>query len=208
MTSTTRRVRVLRGVEPQAADLGTVRAQSARHLVVDPELVQGATDDGYRVGYQAGFDAGLLDAATAIDVRERQRAADLRSTLTKLEQSVTDVADNHARMIETIDSQIIALAAELAEVIIGRELAATSQAGFDALRRALQFAPHGAAAVAHLHPDDIQTLGDTTAVFGHELTIQADPSLDRGDCFVDIDSLRIDVRIQAALQRVRESVTS
>ena len=63
---------MLRGVEPQAADLGTVRAQSARHLVVDPELVQGATDDGYRVGYQAGFDAGLLDAATAIDVRERQ----------------------------------------------------------------------------------------------------------------------------------------
>src|SRR5882724_2676313 len=91
-TTTGPRVRVLRGLEPTEstatrADLGTVSARSARDLVVDPSLVRDATDEGYRIGYDAGFTAGLSDAAEAIDSRERSRGQQIQTLLAELQSA-------------------------------------------------------------------------------------------------------------------------
>ena len=205
MNGATRRVRVMRGVTTDTADLGTVRSQSVRHLVVDPHLVQSATDDGYRAGYQAGFDAGLADAAEAIDIRERKRAGALQTTIATLAQATDDLAGDHANIIDGIESQVVALAIEIARIIVGRELTTTSEPGIDALQRALQLAPDGVPAVAHLHPDDAATLG---AQFiddqVRELSIVIDESLVPGDCIVDINAMRIDARIGGAFERLVE----
>ena len=206
MTTTARRVRVIRGVVPAPADLGTVRSQHARHLVVDPELIQGATDDGYRAGYQAGFDAGLADAADAISAREQRRATDIQSTLAQLQTETEGLHAAYNDVIIGIEEQVVAIAAEIAEIIVGRELVTSAEPGVDALRRALQFAPTGAAATVRMHPDDITTLDGSQDSFGRELAISADPSLQRGDCVVDIASLRIDARLDAAFDRIREVV--
>ena len=208
MNTAAPRVRVLRGVDPQAADLGAIRANRARQLVVDPALVQSATDDGYRAGYQAGFDAGLLDASDAIEARERSRATDLASTLDNLDSAVAHLRDDHDEIVMSIERRVMAVAVEVAEIIVGHELAITDRPGIEALQRALQFAPQGASATARLHADDIATLGNHRDAFGQDLSIVADASLRRGDCIVDIDSMRIDARIAEALQRVREAIDS
>lgn len=206
MSTAAPRVRVLRGVEPQAADLGAIRTHRARQLVVDPALVQAATDDGYRAGYQAGFDAGLADAAEAINAREASRASDLNATLQRLEQATALIREDHDEIILSVEHHVMRIAAELAAIIVGRELSTTEHPGLEALQRALQFAPRGAAATAYLHPDDMLTLGDYRTAFDRDLEVVEDPTLQRGDCVLDIDAMRIDSRIADALQRVRDAV--
>ncbi len=211
MATASPRVRVLRGFEAADADLGTVRTQGARHLVVDPELVQGAIDDGYRVGYQAGFDAALLDAAAAIDARERQRAADVAAVMERLTAAATSIESEHAEVVAIIEHQTIALAIDIAETLTGHAVATATEPGRAALERALQLAPHGPPVTAYLHPDDCETLGNIAAIdtfVDRGITIVASPDLDRGDCIIDIDATRIDARIQPALDRVREVIES
>ena len=206
MSTAAPRVRVLRGVEPQAADLGAIRTRRARQLVVDPELVQSATDDGYRAGYQAGFDAGLADSSEAIAAREANRAADLFATLQRLDESTAQLRDDHDEIVLSIEHHVMRVAAEIAEIIVGRELTTSEHPGIEAMQRALQFAPRGAAAIAYLHPDDITTLGDYRTAFDRDLDVVSDPTMQRGDCIVDIDAMRIDARIGEALQRVKDAV--
>ena len=85
------------------------------------------------------------------------------------------------------------------------ELAISTNPGRDALVRALRFAPETGHVHARLHPDDAALLGEMDAVLGRRsLSVTADPSLQSGDCIVDVDSTRIDARIDAAFERIAE----
>ena len=203
--STTPKVRVLRGVQVETADLHTVRSSSARHLVVDPELVRAASEDGYQDGYRAGFESGLFDAAEAIDARELQRSAAVANLVDELAAAADRLAADHAQVISTIEARIAHLAYDLAEMLVGHELASSNNLGRDGLARALQFAPETGHVHARLHPDDLEVLGEVTDVLGRRtLTLTADASLHPGDCVVDIDATRIDARIAPAFDRIRE----
>lgn len=203
--ATAPKVRVLRGVSVQAADLNTVRSASARTLVVDPELVRAATDDGYEAGYQEGFDAGLQDSASAIDARERQRSSAVADVIERLALASDRIAQEHDLVLADIETRIVDLACALAETIVGHELSISTNPGRDGLVRALQFAPETGHVHARLHPDDAALLGDVDGILGRRsLTITPDASLMAGDCIVDIDSTRIDARIAPALARIQE----
>jgi flagellar assembly protein FliH len=199
------RGRVLRDSDGfRAADLGTVRAAMARDLVVDPALVQHATEDGYRSGYDAGFAAGLEDAAAAIESRERTRGEQLQAALERLAIEVDVVADRHREVITQVEDQIVRVAFDIAEAVLGRELRATDQGAADAIHRALQFAPPSGPVVARLHPDDLASLTHPEQLLaGRALTVVADPSLAPGDAIVDVGPARIDARIAPALERIR-----
>ncbi len=199
------KVNVLRGVEASAADLATVRARIARDLVIDPELVRDATDEGYRTGYNAGFTAGLEDAAAAIDAREQQRRTELAAVVERLARAVDELDTRHRDIIAGIEQRVVAVACQVAEALVGHELSVATAPGRDAIVRCLQFAPTDGTVVAHLHPDDVDTAsGDGDSVNGRALRIVADPSLTRGDAIVDVGPTRIDGRIASALARIRE----
>lgn len=203
--TTAPKVRVLRGVTVKAADLDTVRASGARALVVDPELVRAATEDGYDAGYQAGFDAGLADSARAIDTRERQRSAAVADVIERLNAASERIAQEHTGVLTEIESRIIDLACALAETIVGHELSASTNPGRDALVRALQFAPETGHVHVRMHPGDAELLGDVASTLGRRsLTVTSDSTLTTGDCIVDIDSTRIDARIAPALARIKD----
>ncbi len=211
MTTTTGpRVRVLRGLDPAdatatRADLGTVRARSARDLVVDPGLVRDATEEGYRAGYDAGFSAGLADAAEAIDSRERARGEQIRALLAELHGTAQELATDHQAIVVDMEARIVDMACTIAMELVGHELRHTDDAARDALTRALRLAPENGAVVARLHPNDIATAGELTdVVLNRTLTVVPDTSLRPGDCIVDIDNTRIDARIAPALERVSE----
>jgi flagellar assembly protein FliH len=187
------------------ADLGMVTARAARSLVVDPNLIESARREGNEAGYNEGFNNGYADGIA----EARARTEDLALRLAGLVPQFGDAAAAlYAREVtgrHDIEDQVVAVAFEIAQVLIGHELAHAEHAGRDALARALDFAPEQGHVVARLHPDDLAALGDPADLApGRSLAIVGDPTLRPGDCVVDVNGCRIDARLDTAIERIRE----
>jgi flagellar assembly protein FliH len=197
------RGRVVRDYDVDAirADLGTVSARSARGIVVSPELVESARQEGYAAGFEEGYGAGY---AHGID--DAHRHVELLANLVEqLGREADAFAARETTARNEIEEQIAAAAMQIAEVLVGHELAQPDERGRDAIARALALAPVHGDVTARLNPADIALLGDpATLAPGRVLAIVADPSLTPGDCIVDVASCRIDARISAAIERARE----
>jgi flagellar biosynthesis/type III secretory pathway protein FliH len=187
------------------ADLGTVRSPAARDLVVDRRLVDDALSDGFRAGYEAGFETGLAEAAQAAAERERSRAQQSQSVVSQLAAAAEILREREGTAVEEIEDQVALAAFRIAEMLVGHELASSASPGADAIARALPFAPRDGMVTAYLHPEDADTLGDPAAVVpGRALAVVRDASLTPGDAIVEVAGCRIDARIDAALDRIRE----
>ena len=176
--------------------------------VEDPaEVARVAREEAARAGYQDGFAAGRQDALLAA---QAQSATAAQAAATALQALDAATAALHARQTATVadvETHVVELAMVIAQAIVQRELAATSTAGHDALVRALALAPERIDAVARLHPDDVQTVGDLTALTAErQITLIGDPSVERGGCVLDVGACRIDAQITPALDRVRKSL--
>jgi flagellar assembly protein FliH len=185
----------------QRADLGTVSARSARGIVVSPELIESARQEGYTTGFEEGYGAGYTSG-----IEDARRHVKLLGQLVeRLGREADGFAARETTARVQLEDQVVGVAMQIAEVIVGHELAQPDGRGRDAIARALALAPAHGDATARLHPADIAVLGDAgTVAPGRMLTIVADPSLTPGDCVVDVASCRIDARISAALERARE----
>jgi flagellar assembly protein FliH len=183
------------------ADLGTVSARSARGIVVSPELIESARQEGYTAGFDEGYGAGYTSG-----IEDARRHVELLGQLVeRLGREADALAARETTARNQLEDQVVAVAMQIAEVIVGHQLAQPDDRGRDAIARALALAPAHGDVTARLHPVDIAVLGDAgTIAPGRTLAIVADPSLTPGDCVVDVASCRIDARISAALERARE----
>ena len=197
--------RVLRDVSVVApADLTRVTARIARSLVVDPELVEGAIRDGRRSGYEDGYNSGYADGLAEARSRTENLAERLVGLVPQLGAAAAQLYEREVTAREHIEDQVVAVAFEIAQVLVGHELAHAEAPGRSALARALGFAPEQGHVVARLHPDDLAALGDPADLApGRSLTLVADAGLRPGDCVVDVNGCHIDARIESALERVR-----
>ena len=183
------------------ADLGTVSARSARGIVVSPELIESARQEGYTAGFEEGYAAGYTHG-----IDDARRHVEL---LGQLVQQLGREADAFAARETTarveVEDQVVAAAMQIAEVLVGHVLEQPDGRGRDAIARALALAPAHGDVTARLHPADIAVLGDPESLSpGRVLLIVADPSLSPGDCVVDVAACRIDARVSAAIERARE----
>jgi flagellar assembly protein FliH len=186
------------------ADLGTVSARPARGIVVNPELIESARQEGYtggfEEGYAAGYNHGIEDARRHVEL--------LGQLVQRLGREADAFATREANTRTDLENQVVATAVQIAEVLIGHELAQSDGRGRDAIARALALAPVHGDVTARLHPADIALLGDAAALSpGRVLVIVPDPSLTPGDCIVDVAACRVDARVSAAIQRAREVVS-
>ena len=196
--------RVLRDVAVVApADLSQVSARVARSLVVDPELVESAIRDGRGSGYEAGYNAGYAEGLTEARSRTQELAQRLIGLVPQFGAAATALYEREATARHDIEDQVVAVAFEIAQVLVGHELHQCEQRGRDALARALAFAPEQGHVVARLYPDDLSTLGDAEHLApGRSLSLVPDPSLRPGDCIVDVNGCHIDARLDTAIERV------
>lgn len=208
------RTRVLRGAAAAKirgaaldADLSLLRpiqpmAQTAAEA---EEASRAMREEASRVGYEDGYAAGRTRALTDAKEQLEDAAATTKSVLDALDAAAADLAVRQAGVVADVEQAITAMAVQIAEAILDRELRACDAPARDAVRRALKMAPERAAAVARLHPDDLATLGDLTAVAADRtVTIVADPTVERGGCILDVGPCRIDAQMGPALRRVRE----
>lgn len=171
---------------------------------------------GYLAGYLAGEQSGRLAAQETARRQEqarnereaeaqRDRQEQLAAALRELQAAAADLLARELPVVEQLETMSAGLAVDLAEALVGHHLTVGECAAGDAVARALDLAPQGAAATVRLHPDDAATFAtDASGLAGRSVTVVADASLQVGDCVVDCGARRIDARLAPAVQRLRE----
>jgi flagellar assembly protein FliH len=165
-------------------------------------------------GYAAGWAEGRRRAAEQVedDRVERLRLAEQDRLDTQVARDKALVAlaratDDFHEQLATSDDELtthaVTLALEIAEAVVGRELAISADPGADAVRRALRKVSPTATVTVHLHPDDRAAL-DLTVLGDRRVSLVDDPGLARGDAVLKTDTGIVDATIGAALARVRE----
>jgi flagellar assembly protein FliH len=187
-------------VTVRPADLGTVTARPARGIVVSSELVESAKQDGYAVGHDEGYADGYQQGIRAAEGHVNL----LGQLVQRLATAADELAAREATARADIEDQIVAAALQIAEVVIGHELAQPDTRGRDAIARALAVAPERGHVTARLHPADLAVIDPAALTTGRTLDIIPDPTLAPGDCIVDVGACRVDARIGPALERARE----
>ena len=173
-----------------------------------------AQEAGWTEGHAEGYAAGLAAAAdvarrTAEDVRaeseaaERQRDAHLSRAVELLLTAAGAFRSAEQVAVAEVEDTVVELALSVARAVLGRELAASTDPGADALARALALAPQDCPVTVRLHPDDVRTLGALSCLApGRELVVVADPAVERGGCVAEAAGRSIDAQVGPALARV------
>lgn len=203
----TPRSRVLRG--SAAAVIAPANLEPVERLAARPlrsggpemEVVVAARQEGYADGWQRGLEEGRA-AGQAEAMREFREL--LAPALAALDAARAQLLARDAVALTEIEGQVTALAVHVAEAVVGRELAAVDGGVLDAVQRALQLAPERGAVLLRLHPADVELVEATPGVVpGRDVTLVADPAVERGGCVVDVGACRIDAQVGPALARVR-----
>lgn len=165
-----------------------------------------ARSQGYAVGWAQGRREAAASARLAAEATEQRlaaeearREAEHRDALSALEAAAEQLRTALGLACDRVEEQASGLALELTRELVGHELAVSSAPGEHAVRRALALLPDGTPARLRLHPEVAATV---TAPAG--VTVVADAGLGRGDALVETDDRVLDLRVDAALDRLRE----
>jgi flagellar assembly protein FliH len=213
MSSSSEAGLVVAGVAPmQLRDLSALDAPNALAQTLLGSLASEAHDQGYRDGYVAGRTEGRAEAlataqAEAEVARSVRRATELREqaehsgAVAALESAAAQVRSLLEELTARVEDQATTLALAIVETIIAREVATATPA--DVVRRVLQVLPPTATATVRLHPSIVST-GVVQDLLALGLVVLGDESLEPADALVESDGSVVDLRIDAAMQRVRE----
>ncbi|RHA44533.1 FliH/SctL family protein, partial [Cellulomonas rhizosphaerae] len=142
-------------------------------------------------------------AAADAEVAAR-RVSDALEALARAAAAVRAVA---APVLADATHALHAGAIELAEAVLGVELADDERSALAALARVRAAEPGPGPVTVRLHPRDLATLltGDADLT---DLRLEADPSLAPGDAVAEHADGHVDARIAAALERGRAALTT
>jgi flagellar assembly protein FliH len=197
--------------------LSTETWSPAPQPVVFPTVDPAGESEGWTRGHAAGYAAGLRRAAEELAAREAERgarhAAAVAAERARTDRAVT-VLDAAARALEArtapvladADTQLLAAALSIAEVVLGCELSDARHAARAALSRALSAPDSDAVVRVRLHPEDLALVADSSTA--SLVDIVADGSLGRGDAVAVYPDGELDARIGSALSRARAALST
>lgn len=172
---------------------------------------------GYTEGRAAGYAAGLRAAAQE-QRRWRDRMAaeqadalaagqqDLERAAQALAAARTDFAHRNVQVLQDAEEVLVRTALELAEAILGYELAEGTRTARAVLDRALSGCEDATVVAIRLNPADLEVLAKEGHDLPAELPLAADPGLERGDARVDYQQGYLDAGLRSALERVRAAL--
>jgi len=175
-----------------------------------------ADADSRAAGHAAGYAAGLRAAGAELAGQKAALDAEHRAALlhdaARTDRAVAVLtacaAALDARLLPVVtDAQeaIAESALDLAETIIGAELADGERSAKAALGRALAVVDPAIIATVRLNPIDLSVLDETVrAAAGVSFT--ADASIARGDAIADLPLGYLDARIGTAVARARAAI--
>jgi flagellar assembly protein FliH len=174
---------------------------------------QAAQAQGYATGWAEGRRVALARAAEeaeavrrAAEAGEARRHAEHLDAMAALDAAVDQLHTRLGEAVGALSEQAVAVALELTEAILAREVATATDPGGDALRRAMALVDPHVAVTVRMHPEDRATL-DPVALEGRAVAVVDDPALARGDAVAETEDTLVDATVSAALERVREVLT-
>lgn len=165
-------------------------------------------------GYSTGWAEGRREAAAEAAAHraelellhheaEARREAEHRQAVAGLAAAAALFQQQVAAASAEVEEHALELARELTEALVAHELASAADPVADVVRRALAVLPQGLPVTVRLSPavagdPALQVLRD------QGITVVADPTLERHDALVESTEEAVDLRVSAALARVRE----
>ena len=206
MTSSTDAPVVRTDPFPALGELLLPVASAGSHGGILDELRARAEAEGRRAGYeqgrQDGFDRGLAEARSLVGER-------VDAVLASIEEAVARSQADDALVAASLGNAVVTAALEIAEAVLGREVALAESPGRDALVRALVAAPPTGHLVARLHPVDAELVAASDLPGSERRTIEivGDPAIEPGGCVLDTPTGQVDALLSTALSRVAEALT-
>lgn len=226
------RHRVLRGpaaVEAAAAQLDVALGTGARVVGrgAASALLAGGTERSFAEAVEEaralaraeahvlGLAEGRADAAAELErlrielatqhrTLEAERTMAVKRAVAALHQAAAQCEQARAVDVDRLLELALDAAAELAEALVGHDLAARANPTLDAVRRALATLPADGPVTVRLHPDDVAVI-DGAAIEGpRSLQLIPDPNVRPGGCLAQSGATLVEVDVRAALARVRE----
>jgi flagellar assembly protein FliH len=216
---------VMRGADAQDAPVARfnvdLRGGNRPAVELSERVRAQARATGYAEGWGEGQRAALLAAqAVAVQQAASARVADLAraAAFERAMGAVTGaVRAMDARVVldvAALEDHVLRAAWQIAEELLGRELAAAAEPGRDALRRAMSLVPADAAVTVLLNRDDYEALtGATTAEHeyvheGRRVLLRPEAGLASGDAIAECAATTVDARLATAVDRVRKALDS
>lgn len=167
-------------------------------------------------GHATGFAAGAREAREAAKRDEARREIHhaqalhtaeetLRQRIAAVESVARALREKTVPLVAEAENVLAASAIELAEAILGHELARADGGGRAALDRVLGAPGVPLDAVVRLNPADLDRL-DPDLLGGIPLTLVADPELAPGDAVAEFADGSLDARIGSALARAKAAL--
>lgn len=149
--------------------------------------------DGFRAGREEGFEAGRDEGRATAE-------AAVADAVAALGAAAVDFRSREDFARDAVESLAVELAVELAEVIIGVQLA-EMEPGTDVIGRALSLRRGLEPIRVRMHPADAAAVSDDPHP---DVTIVADSTIPRGGAAAEVADDLTDISIDAAIARVRE----
>jgi flagellar assembly protein FliH len=178
-----------------------------------PAAEQAGYTEGHAAGYAAGVRAAAKEQRRWRDRMAAEQAASLAAGQQDLDRAVralavarTDFAHRNVQALQDAEEILARTALELAEAILGYELAEGTRTARAALARALSGNDSATVLAIRLHPADIDVLSREGQELPAGLPLIADPSLGRGDAKVEYQQGWFDASLRTALGRARTAL--
>ncbi|MBF0672306.1 MAG: hypothetical protein IR160_06960 [Salinibacterium sp.] len=180
-----------------------------------PGLVEAqARTRGHASGYAAGMRAAEETLQAERDRAAAEHAALMEATrkradaLTALLSAAVESVNQHvAPVLAEAQAAIAVASVDLAEAIIGVELADGPTSARAALKRALGDVDPAAVLRVRMHPDTLSALESLDpARLPEDISFVADPALAPGDAVAELPDGHLDARIGAAVARARAAL--
>ncbi|MBG0740292.1 hypothetical protein IV500_12965 [Paeniglutamicibacter antarcticus] len=183
---------------------------------VDSDAPDSPGSPGYIRGHSIGYTFGMRAAAAEAQIRRAemeaehaaamvQRQAELEHAVGLLATALTALNAVVAPVITEAQDVLLAGAVELAEAILGHELANGPTAAKSALTRALALQATAGTYAVRMNPADLNELNETTLV-QTGIRFVPDAALARGDAIAEFEHGYLDARIVAALARAKDAL--
>jgi len=125
-------------------------------------------------------------------------------------ESILEIDGLRSSLYAQIEREVVKLALEVAKIVVRREIQADREMVQTLVRAALSRLSEASPVTIHLNPIDYDYLLERRAelcrIGGREVSLEADPSIERGGCLIRTEDGDIDARIEEKFRQLQQAL--